>query len=357
MTDIVTSPIASYTPVSVDSGLMPVGPAACLDFAADIINALSSRADTKSAQFDTSVDALTNAATGWLATHGVTDITAPNVTITAPTEPNITPVALTTATVFSNFSTQTQAIITDLASEFTSFYNTHFAGDNTNYADAEAWIATQIGNTSSGSIPSSIRAAILEDQRLQVVSEQTRALDSLYAQGVSRRHRFPPGVLAANTKAIAQSALDQTAAGARAIMIKDFDVTVQQILQAVQLAVSSRAAAFSAVREYLSTALVAAYNQGAQVTQAAHAAEQGMIQSGANWFNARISAADLSLKTITTDKQLEFNSDKANQEKDIGEREEYLKAFMTHAQLISQQLISLLNNIRTGADVAYRVSV
>ena len=82
-----------------------------------------------------------------------------------------------------------------------------------------------------------------------------------------------------------------------------------------------------------------------------------MVSAAGQYFGARISAADLALRTTMADKQHRADTDRANQAKDSAEREQYVRAFIEHARMVGQQMISLYNNIRTGADTGYRVSV
>ena len=54
--------------------------------------------------------------------------------------------------------------------------------------------------------------------------------------------------------------------------------------------------------------------------------------------------------------QIALNAATKNQEKDLREVENMLKVFLSDAQILAQQGVALLNNIRAGASSSYSVN-
>lgn len=357
MADIIDPVVDLPLPtVAVDeTGLFTPAAAFALEMNRNIINATWDLASTKSTALDAAVDDLTNDATGWLATHGAGDITAPDISITAPVEPSITPAAVSTALVFSNYTTQAGAIITALTGKFSDFMTEWFPDDAAAFDAAQAWITAAIGNTTTGAIPADIKDAMLEDSRAQLLAEETRAVADLYDGQAAKRSRFPTGAQSGMARRITQATLNAIAASSRTIMLKDFELTHSDILEAVKMALSARSAAMSAAVNYVQT-VVAGYGQGAMLTSMAHESETRMIGAAAGYFGARIHAGDLALKVLSADKQLEFEAAKANQAKDINEIERYVQAFEQRTKLLAAEVVSMLNNLRAGGTISYSAS-
>ena len=125
------------------------------------------------------------------------------------------------------------------------------------------------------------------------------------------RHALPPGALSGAVRRIAQHMLDSKAALIRTVAIKDFELAEQKIRTAVQLALSNRAAAMSATRDYI-LAIVAGYDTGNKITIGGFNAETSMVSAAAAYFNARTNAAELAYKAIASDAQLALEADKTS---------------------------------------------
>lgn len=357
MTDFVDSPIGDIPVIPVDEGgLFTPGAAFTIKLAADLVNKCVALAEAKDADFSTKMDALTNATTGFLVTHHAADVTAGSITAPTPTEPSMSVSDTSTALVFGNFATQAAAIISDGATKFTNFMSTWFPDNSTTYDAAEAYLLAAITNTTSGIVPAAIKTAIFEDARAQVLDEATRTEADLYEAQSAKRHRFPTGASAGNARRIAQAALDSIAASSRAIAIKDFELSHQTALEAVRMAVAARGAALQAAEQYIAGVVAQGYGAGSQITSAAHGAEASKLQAAYQAYAGRINAAELALRASQADKTLTLDANKTNQNRDLQETENYLKAFLAQAQLIAQQLVGMLNNLRSGSSATYSVA-
>lgn len=346
-----TLPTATVTP-----GTFLEGAAYTMDMAARLVNATYDLSVSAQATYDAKMSALTNAVTGFLVTHSAANVTAGAISVSAPTEPSMTISDTSTALVTGNIATQSAAIISESVAKFTSFLATYFPDNSTTYGQAEAYLQAAIANTTSGAVPLAIKTAILEDSRAQVLDEANRAEADLYEAQSARRHRFPSGAAAGQARRIAQAALDQVAASSRAIAIKDFELSHQTALEAVRMAIASRAQAIGAAQQYIAGVVAQGWSSGIQGAGTAHSAEVAKLQAAYQAYSARVGEADRKLKEAQADKSLTFEAAKTNQGKDLTELEYQLKAFLADAQLTAQQLLAMLNNLRAGSSATYSVS-
>ncbi len=357
MADFLTSPVAPFGQVAVDdAGLFTPGAAATLDTAIQVINKCVELAETKDASFETKMDELTNDINGWLVTNSVEDITAGNISSTPATEPPMTIGDTSPALVFSNAYTQSNDIITDTVAKFSTFMATYFPDDAATYTAAEAYLIDAITNTATGSIPDGVRGAILENARSQMLAEENRAIEDLYASQSAARHRFPPGAISRAAIRISQQTLDRIAQTSREIAIKDFDLSYQKALEAVRQAMTSRMASIEAAKGYVASLVSGGYQLGQQLTGTAHQAEVSKLSAAYQAYSGRINAAELALRATQADKTLSFEASKENQSKDIVTIENYMKAFLMHAQILGHEVVSMLNNIRAGSSSSYQVN-
>lgn len=346
-----TLPTATVTP-----GTFLEGAAYTMDMAGKLVNATYDLAVAAESDYDTKMDALTNATTGFLVGHAAADVTAGAISVSAPTEPSMTIADTSVALVTGNISTQSAAVISEAVTKFGSFITSYFPDNSTTYAAAEAYLQSAITNTTTGIVPSAIKDAILSDSRDQVLNEANRAEADLYESQSARRHRFPTGAAAGQARRIAQEALRAIAATSRTIAIKDFELSHQTALEAVRMAISSRSAALSAAQQYIAGVVAQGWTTGVQSASAAHAAEVQKLSAAYQAYAARVGEAERKLKEVQADKSLTLDADKTNQSKDLTEVEYQLKAFIQDAHLTAQKLVGMLNNLRAGSSATYSVS-
>lgn len=357
MTDIVTSPVASFSPVAVSTGgLFTPGAAAVLQNNADIINATWNLADTKFTSYEEKIDELTNLTTGWLATLSMPHVTAGTITAPTPVEPSITLADTSTASVYADFATQASNIVTILVDKFSSFQSTWFPAEPATYGAAEAWVYDAINNTSTSAVPTAIKAAILASADATILADKTRALADATESWASKRHSLPPGALTYVASQIEQKSLDAQAEAARGVMIKDFDQTYDKIMSSVKMALANRASALKAAQDYM-VAMVQAENAGAQITGAAYEAQTRMITAAAGFFGQRTNAAELALKVSQGSAGINLDAAKANQQADIQPVEFRLKALLGEIQALATMVTALMNNVRAGGSSSYNVSI
>lgn len=356
MTDIVTCPIGTIPNINIDSGgLFTPGAAYSIKLNADIINAVWNLASTKTDAFDAKINALTADVTGWLATHAAVNVSAGTISAPTPTEPSMTISDVSPALVVSDITTQVGTVLSTLASKFSSFLSTWFPSEASAYGAAESWITAAIGNTTTGAIPASIKAAMLADGQAQILADQTRALADNDEAWAARRHALPTGAQQYQAMRIAQGAQDAISSLSRTIAIKDFDMTFQKAIEAVRLALQNRQAALNAALEYMQEA-VAGYSAGNHIAGSAYEAQARMISTAGQYFASRISAAELSLKASQANQSLQFEAARTNQTKAMQDIDNYLKVFLAQGQMLAHQVSAMLNNVRAGGSSSYSVS-
>lgn len=356
MADLVESPIGTIPTIPIDAGgLFTPGAAYTIKLNADIVNGIWELANTKATDFDTRIEALTNATNGWLIGNPVGDITAGAITAASPTEPSMTIADTSTALVVNDFTAAAAALVNDLYSRFSTFISTWFPDEGDTYAAAEAWLVGAIGNTVNGAIPAATRAAMLQDGLAEISANEARALEEVDDAWAARRHPLPSGAQTYAALRINQAAFDAAAALTRSLAIKDFELTYQRTLEAVRMAIANRQAVLTSAREYLAYA-VTGNTIGLQATDTAHQAQVRKLAVAYDAYAKRINAGELLLKVSQADKGLAFEADKQNQMKDIKNVEAYVGAFMAQAQMLAHQVTAMLNNVRAGGSSSYSVS-
>ena len=72
---------------------------------------------------------------------------------------------------------------------------------------------------------------------------------------------------------------------------------------------------------------------------------------------SRINAQELLLKADIADETLTNDAEKANQQAELEQIQDYLKGFLAQAQALAAIATALTNNIRAGANSSYNVSI
>lgn len=343
-------------PPTVSPGTFLEGAAYTMDMAGKLVNATYDAAVAAKGDYDAKMTALTDLTTGFIVDNPVSNVTAGTISSPAPIEPSITISDTSTALVAGTVSAASAAVISEAVTKFGSFITTYFPDNSTTYGQAEAYLQAAIANTTSGIVPAAIKTAILADSRAQVLREENRAQEDLYEAMGAKRHRFPSGYQAGKARQIAQAALDQIAASSRSIAIKDFELSHQTALEAVRMAVTSRASALQAAQQYIAGVVANGWATGVQSAGTQHGAEVAKLQAAYQAYAARTNEAERKLKESQADKALSLDASKTNQSKDLSQMEFQIKAFLQDAHVTAQQLISMFNNLRAGSSATYSVS-
>lgn len=348
-----------YTPESIVSyipGTYTPGAESVLSLNVDIINAAWNKAMEQLYNLDAKVSDLTTDTTGWLATHAAPDITAGDISVTTPAAAAMTVSDVSTGLVFNDFTTQSSAIVSALATKFSDFLSAWFPDETATYATAEAYLLEAITNTTSGAIPEAIKASIIESGRAEILASATRATEETVTRFAAMRHPLPPGAMASATMRIAQGALDAESALIRSVAQKDFELAYQKCSDSVQKALANRTSAIGAAKDYIMALVASGYEEGSKITSAAHAARTAMIGAAGDWLRSQVTASDLTLRALSADKGLEMEASKANQQAALTNIENNLKAFLSQTHSLATVVTSLTNNVRAGAEARYAIS-
>ncbi len=343
--------IVSYLP-----GSYTPGAESALALNVDVINAAWNKGMEELYNFNAKVDDLTNSVTGWLVTNPASPIVPGSISVVAAAEPAMTVSDTSPAQVYADFATQASDVINALTSVFATFMATKFPNEQANYDAAESYLLNAMSNSTSGAIPDAIKAKIIADGRVEIVASASRAIAEATTRYAAMRHPLPPGALSGATLRIAQGALDAETTIIRQVAIKDFELAYQKIKDAVSATLANRSAALNATKEFILATVGQGYGEGSKITATAHAAETAMLNAAGGYFNARINAQELLLKADIADETLTNDAEKANQQAELEQIGNYLKAFLSQAQALAAIATALTNNIRAGASSAYSVN-
>ena len=349
--------IVSLVGGAVGAGTFTPGAWNVLNLNEDVINASWNKGMEQLHDFKDQMGALLDDATGWLAVNAATPIAPGSISVVAATEPAMTVSDTSPAQVYADFAAQANDVITALSAEFAAFFAAKFPNEQANYDAAEAYLLDAMSNATSGAIPDAIRAKIIADGRVEIVASASRAIAEATTRYAAMRHPLPPGALSGATLRIAQGALDAETTIIRQVAIKDFELAYQKIKDAVSATLANRAAALNATKEFILATVGQGYGEGSKITATAHAAETAMLNAASGYFNARINAQELLLKADIADETLTNDAEKANQQAELEQIQDYLKGFLAQAQALAAIATALTNNIRAGANSSYNVSI
>lgn len=155
----------------------------------------------------------------------------------------------------------------------------------------------------------------------------------------------------------AETAMINAATGFYNAQINDFQLAYAKLKDAFSAALANRSSALNATREYILATTGQGYIEGGKITATAHAAETAMLNAASGYFNARINAQELLLKADIADETLTNDAEKANQQAELEQIQDYLKGFLAQAQALAAIATALTNNIRAGANSSYNVSI
>lgn len=215
----------------------------------------------------------------------------------------------------------------------TGFYNATTNDYQLAYEKLKTAISTALANRSSA-----LNAA-----------KETTSVTVL--QGYSEGEKLVAGAHNAETSKI------NAATGFYNATINDYQLAYAKLKDAISLALTNRTAALNATKEFILATTGQGYIEGGKITATAHAAETAMLNAASGYFNARINAQELLLKADIADETLTNDAEKANQQAELEQIQDYLKGFLAQAQALAAIATALTNNIRAGANSSYNVSI
>ena len=337
---IITITPGSYTP----------GAQSSLDAMAAVINAAWDLGNAKYSDYEAKVAALTDEVTGWLSTQAAPHVTAGSVVAPSITEPPVDIPATQSATdIYDDFAAEYVKLILELSTQFTGFRNAYFPDEQAAYSAAEDWLQSAIANDLG--LPSDVAAQILTDDKDRILAEADRASETVLATFAARRFPLPPGAAVAAISDITGKAQDEIAASSRKITV----ASVEQLRWVVEKTLGLRQMAMGAAVDYIK-ALASGPDIASRLVNVGYDAQSKLISAASQFYNSRISAAEVASKVQQFNVSTGLEAATKNQAAELTMVEDKLKALLMECQALAQMATSLFNNVHASAGTSYSVN-
>lgn len=197
----------------------------------------------------------------------------PGFTVPVVSVPTITPLALptyaipATAVIPDTFSTDYTTKLADaqasIASQLTTFFNTYFPMQlvDTELTLAQGWVINVLSN--GGAMNPTIENQYWQRDRDRIARETAVKVDEATSLWASRGFALPPGAAVGAVALLQRTGLEQLAQSSRDVAIKKYETEVMLQQKAIELAISLRQTAMTAMVEFIK-ALVFAPRDSAQ---------------------------------------------------------------------------------------------
>lgn len=316
-------------------------PNASMQVLQDIINATWNEGKTTKAEFSSKIAA---AVAGFLDITASPHVSAGVVSVPSITEPTVSiPASVTVDDVYSKWSTEYLNLATWLDGKFTTFRSTYFPDENAAYTACEDWLQAAIANPDAG-LPPTVAAQIWGDDAARILSDKTRAQDTVIAQFAARRFPLPPDAAASAVLQIEQKAQDEMAESSRKVAIMSVDMQKFNVESLLKL----RDIAMRDAVEYIK-ALVSAPEMTSRLSNIGYDAQSKLISSVSSFYGARTEAQKVMSAVAQYNNSTALEAAVKNQMADLSMVENKLKALLAECQSIAQMTTALLNNIQVGA--------
>jgi len=338
--------------VSVPSGSFTPGALATLQNAAALINASWNASMEAAYNYNAKIDDITNPTTGWLnlaltplitgiGTAGTPSVVDPTITI--PTE-------ISTASVLSDFTTEEQALIAELAGLWTSFNASHFPNLFTDYDNVTGWVQAAIANPGGG-IPIAVQNQITADDHARLTLDANRTTATLMQRLSAMRHPMPAGAAASGQLQIQQNKQNLMAESSRKITMQ----SIENLKFAVSNGIEMQFKAMSAILDYVKT-MALGQDTASKVIGIGIDAQSKLISAVSNYIGAKAEVA----KLISSVDEFNISTSLTVAEKNQAATEQMIdemaKVLMEHSRQLSQQITAGLNNLHTSAGTSYGVN-
>lgn len=313
-----------------------------------LINASWDQGLAKSAEFDAKMANLLNTTGGFLAENQKPVVGAATTAEITVAEPSVDiPTSVDTDSIIEQFDSKYAEVVTMLSDHYAAFINNYFPADYALYGDAVTWLSEAINNPDQA-LPQAIRDQMLEDERSRITNEAARATTQVLDDFAARGFPLPPGAAAAATVDISTKALEEVNKAARAIVVKNFEMSYEKVKFAISASLEARKEALGSAVQYIG-ALASAPDTASKALNLGYDAQSKLISSVSQFYSARTSATELSLKALQFNASQTQGADIKNAETDLSFTSERVKALTAEASALAQMTTSLFNNLSAGA--------
>ena len=337
--------------ITIVPGTYTPGAESSLNAMASVINAAWEQGNTKAADFSTKLDGITDEATGWLSTLATPTVSAGTATAPTITEPIVDiPSTQSTGDVIDLFDTKYLELVALLSDKFTAFRTTYFPDESAAYTAAEDWLQAALANPTNG-LPATVAAQILTEDKDRILADATRAADTVMATFAARRFPLPPGAAAAAVLDIQNKAQGEVAASSRKVVI----ASIEQMRFVIQQVMALRQSAMDSSIKYI-TALASGPDMASRLVGVGYDAQSKLISAASQFYNSRISAAEVASKVQQFNVSTGLEAATKNQAAELTMVEDKLKALLMECQALAQMATSLFNNVHASAGTSYSVN-
>lgn len=312
-------------------------------FVETIINAALAQAEYKSSLAQSYGEIAIAAATG------STSYTPAEVGEQSVNEPNVFIPSRASGIDFTVFDSMYHGIIEDLSNRFSGMMTEYFSIDHNLLPEAEAWMKRAIVDGGTG-INASVENQIWQRDRDRIGTEASSAIGEAAALRASGGYPMPAGIYFEDVKSIQRKRSSDIAAVSREAAIKAFETEIENVKFAITNAIDYRTKALSAAGDYI-RALAVAPNIAASMSTQSADAQARLISAAAGFFNARISAKELILKSQLANQSTQLQAanmivDNAAQYADLR-----VKAVLAVTDNIGRQAAAALNGINATSQL------
>ena len=309
-----------------------------------VINAAWNLGNVKQAEFAAKVSAATS---GFLDVANAPSVSAGTVSVPSITEPTVDiPTSQSGGDWQSYFDSKYLELAAWLSTKFTDFRATYFPDENAAYTAAEDALQAMLANPASY-LPANVQAQFFGDDQARILADKVRAQDAVVAQFAGRRFPLPPDVAANLQLQIEQKAQDQLAESSRKVAM----LSVEQFKFVVEKTLSLRQVAMNSAVEYIK-ALASGPDMASKLVTVGYDAQSKLISSAADFYRARIQAADTVSKVHQYNNSTALEAGVKNQAAELTIIEDKLKAMLSEAQSLAQMATSLFNNVQVSAGLS-----
>ena len=215
---------------------------------------------------------------------------------------------------------------------------------------AENWLQAAMANELG--LPANVVSAMVHEDEARVLADAARASEAVLATFAARGFPLPPGAAAAavlQVQETAQKALSETS---RKIIL----MSVEQLRWCVDRTLTLRQLSMSSAVEYIE-ALASGPDMASRLVDVGYDAQSKLISAAAQFYNARTNAQELVSKAQQFNASTGLEAATRNQAAELQMIDAKLKALIAECQTLAQMATSLFNNLHTGANMGYSVSV
>lgn len=313
-----------------------------------VINATWDQANAKQASFDAKMANLLNTTSGFLADDQKPTVSASTTPEMVVTEPVVDiPASIDSSSIMDQFDSKYLEVVTMLSDHYAAFINNYFPTDADLYSDALVWLNDAIANPDLA-IPAALQAQMLEDERSRINNEAARATTQVLDDFAARGFPLPTGAAAAASVEISTKALEEVNKAARAIVVKNFELSYENLKFAIGNALTARQQSLNAAVQYIG-ALATAPDTASKSLNIAYDAQSKLISAVSQFYGARTQATELTMRSKQFNATQTQNAEIKNSETDISFTSERTKALTMEAQALAQMTTSLFNNLNASA--------